>query len=309
MSRRILVTGATGLIGRELLPVLRAAGEEIFALGRSAADLPGYIACDLSDQSATRSAIERLRPDTVVHLAGGARPSRHELYRDNVLATVHLFYAAASLETPPWFIVFGSAAEYGDASSAPLRESSPLRPVTEYGRAKVAQTTLAEWIGRAHGIPLTILRPFNIVSSHLPPSTALGSMRQQLLATQDAERQIRCGRLDIVRDFVPLAGVSEVVRRLLDRPAPGRVLNICSGVGIAVGEILAALARRLRVTVRITTDPTLATMPAAPCVVGDPAAMQEAVGLAIASTPEELAEILLGLSVDQEGRSPNKISS
>jgi nucleoside-diphosphate-sugar epimerase len=290
---RLLVTGATGLIGRELLPVLRGSGE-VFALGRSASDLPGYVRCDLSDPEPTRSAIGSLQPAVVVHLAGGPRPSRHDLYRDNVLATVHLLEAAAALRSPPYCIVFGSAAEYGDGATALLDESAPLRPVTEYGRAKVAQTTLAESIARARAVPLTVLRPFNVVSPHLPPSTALGNMRRQLLSAEGPDRQVRCGRLDVVRDFIPLSSVVEVVRRLLERPAPGRVVNLCSGVGVEVGAILAAMGRRLGTALRIVQDPDLAALPAAVSIVGNPAAMREIAGPGIPPTPDALAEVLLG---------------
>jgi nucleoside-diphosphate-sugar epimerase len=293
MSRRILVTGATGLIGGELMPVLRSGPDEVISSGRSAADLPGYHRCDLSDPDAARRMVETVQPDAVVHLAGGTASGRHELYRGNVLTTVHLLEAVARLTPRPYCLVFGSAAEYGDASAALLDEASPLRPVTEYGRAKVAQTTLAEEIGRARGIPLTILRPFNIVAPRLPPASALGNMRRQLLASGGRERSVRCGRLDIVRDFVPLADVVEAVRRLLARPAPGRVINVCSGVGIALGEILAALGQSLGVELRIVPDPELAAMPAAPRVVGSPAALREVTGLEIRPTPESLAHLLM----------------
>jgi GDP-4-dehydro-6-deoxy-D-mannose reductase len=140
---------------------------------------------------------------------------------------------------------------------------------------------------------LTVLRPFNIVSHRLPPSSALGNMRRQLLAAAGRERSVRCGRLEIVRDFVPLASVVETVRRLLARPVSGQAIDVCSGVGIALGEILAAMAKRLDVDVRIVHDPDLVAMPAAPRVVGDPAALLAATGLAISPTPESLACLLL----------------
>jgi GDP-4-dehydro-6-deoxy-D-mannose reductase len=340
MSRRILVTGATGLIGRALLPALRS--DQVIPLARSAADLPGCLQCDLSDPDATRQAVQEIRPDAIVHLAGGTAASREELYRKNVLATVHLLEAAARLDPRPYVLVFGSAAEYGDAPGELIPETAPLRPVTEYGRAKAAQTALASWLAGARQIPLTILRPFNLVSPRLPLSSALGNMRQQLLAPHPptpspipsprpgegeksgvssggvgraaaplsrrlggdgrgdggegpagAEVPVRCGNLEIVRDFVPLASVVEGVRRLLDRPAPGRVINLCSGVGITLGEILDAMAERLGVTLRIVRDPALAALPAAPRAVGDPSAFFAATGLAIAPTPRALAALLL----------------
>lgn len=305
---RILVTGATGLIGREVLNVLDDGPWEIVPSSRSGADLPNHCRLDLSDPDSTRVLVEQVRPAVVVHLAGGTSANRHELYQKNVLSTVHLLEALGRLAERPYCIVFGSAAEYGDADE-PISESAPLRPVTEYGRAKVAQTTLAESISRARDLPLTILRPFNVVSHRLPPSNALGNMRQQLLGSQGPERSVECGRLDIVRDFVPLADVAEVVRRLVTKPAPGRVLNVCSGVGIELGSILAAMASRLGVSLRIVQRPDLVAIPCASRVVGDPAGLIETVGLPITPTPESLAGLLLRSSPDQEINTPRIASS
>jgi nucleoside-diphosphate-sugar epimerase len=295
MTSPLLVTGATGLIGRELLRALSLRGEpwQVHTASRSEAAGPGHHRCDLSRPEECAALIDEVRPAAVVHLAGGTAPSRHALYESNVLSTVNLMNAVARLQRPAYCIVLGSAAEYGDTPQSPTSEEAPLKPVSEYGRAKVAQTTLAESIGRARGIPLTVLRPFNIVSPLLPPSTALGNMRRQLLDGDD-ERTVTCGRLDLVRDYVPLTAVTEVTLQLLTKPAPGQVLNVCSGVGIALDSILVAMADRLGITLRIVQSPELLGIPAAPRVVGDPARLARETGIRIAATAESLAEILVG---------------
>lgn len=287
MTGPVLVTGADGLIGGELL---RRLGPGAVASGRSRER-------DLSVAGEAAALIDSLRPATIVHLAGGTSPDRHEVYRKNVLTTVHLLEAAARLPRLPHCIVIGSAAEYGenagDASGEPITESSPLRPVSEYGRAKLAQTTLAESISRSTGLPLTILRPFNLVSPRLPVSTALGNMREQLLRGPGPEATVECGRLDVVRDFVPLPAVAEAIERLIARPAEGAI-NVCSGTGIELRSILDAMAARLGVALRVVQKPELLAIPAAPRVVGDPARLAEATGIRIEVTPESLAGILLG---------------
>jgi GDP-4-dehydro-6-deoxy-D-mannose reductase len=293
MSGRLLVTGASGLVGRAVLRALEREPWQVVPTSRSPSGLPEHRSCDLSDPALARELLAEVRPDVVVHLAGGTAATPGELYRNNVLATVHLLEAAARLGAPPYCLVFGSAAEYGDASEEPIAESAPLRPVTDYGRAKAAQTTLAAWLGRARGMPLTVLRPFNLVTHELPATTALGNLRRQLLAGSGAARTIECGRLDIVRDFIPLATVEEAIRRLLEAPAPERTLNLCSGVGIAVGAILDAMAEQLGVTLRVVERPELAAIPAAPQVVGDPTALRATLGLTVTPTPGSLAELLL----------------
>ena len=282
MTGPVLVTGAGGLIGTELLPLLEGAV--------SSGDRRR---CDLSVPGQAATLVESVRPGTIVHLAGGTSSDRQEVYRKNVLTTVHLLEAAARLGDRPYCIVLGSAAEYGDASGEPLTESSPLRPVTEYGRAKLAQTALAEAICESAGLPLTILRPFNLVSPRLPPSSPLGNLRDQLLR---GERTVECGRLDVVRDFVPVSAVAEAIRRLVASPAPGQILNVCSGVGIELGGILKAMTERLGVAVRIVQKPELLAIPAAPRVVGDPSRLDRVTGLRIGVTAEGLAGLLLGTS-------------
>lgn len=284
----ILVTGAGGLIGQELLRQLDAGPFQVVATGRS-----DHVRCDLSVREEAAALIDSVRPAAIVHLAGGTSPDRHEVYRKNVLSTVHLLDAAARLAELPYCIVMGSAAEYGEASGDPICESSPLRPVSDYGRAKLAQTTLAESICESVGMPMTVLRPFNVVSPRLPASTALGNMREQLLRGQGPERVVECGRLDVVRDFVPLPSVAEAIRRLLAKPAPGQAINICSGIGLELGSILRSMAERLDVAVRIVQKPELLAIPAAPRVVGDPSRLALTTGVRIEATAEGMAEILL----------------
>ena len=286
MATPILVTGATGLIGQELMRALSAhpGSWQFHTAGRP----------DLSGPDEALALIERVQPAAVVHLAGGTSPDRHELYASNVLTTVNLLDAVSRLPAPPYCLVFGSAAEYGDTPESPIGEAAPLKPVSEYGRAKVAQTTLAEGIARSRGIPLTVLRPFNLVSPELPVSTALGNMRRQLLGGEGKERTVTCGRLDLVRDYVPVSAVAEVILHLLAKPAPGETLNVCSGVGITLGSILDAMARRLAVRLRIEQAPELLAIPAAPRAVGDPERLFQATGIRIAASAEEMAEILVG---------------
>lgn len=296
MATPILVTGATGLIGQELTRALslQQGPWEVHTASRSDSSLPGHHRCDLSRPDEIFALIEQVGPSAVVHLAGGTSPDRHELYESNVLSTVNLLNAVARLPRPAYTIVFGSAAEYGDTSQLPISEEAPLKPISEYGRAKVAGTTLAESISRARGIPLTVLRPFNVVSPRLAASTALGNMRRQLLGTVGAERTVTCGRLDLVRDYVPVQAVAEVILHLLGTPAPGQTLNVCSGVGITLGSILDAMAERLGVALRIVQSPELLGIPAAPRVVGDPERLARETGIRIAVTAEDLATLILG---------------
>ena len=121
MTSTLLVTGATGLIGRELMASLPQGSWQVHTASRSVS--VGHHCCDLSRPDEAFALVDEVRPAAVVHLAGGTSPSRHALYESNVLATVNLMNAVGRMPSPSYFIVACSAAEYGDASEAPICEA------------------------------------------------------------------------------------------------------------------------------------------------------------------------------------------
>ncbi len=287
----MLVTGSTGLIGTPLLSLLRELGFEAHGASRTATSSPLTHAADLSVAEDAVGLLARVSPAVVVHLAGGRE--RSTLHESNVAATLNVLEAVARLDPPPSVIAAGSAAEYGEPAGGVASESIPARPVTDYGRAKLAASNVAQKIAVASGLRLCIVRPFNIVSPDLPSTSALGNMRVQLLAEKGKHRVVRCGRLDVVRDFVPLEFVLEVLVRLLDLEKWPEILNVCSGVGIELESVLEAMADELGVDVSTVAVPELVAIPAADKIVGD-ATLLRRLGLVCEPTPRSLGYLLVG---------------
>ena len=75
---RVLVTGATGLIGRAAVAALAAQGHQLWAMSRRGSALPGAtpIACDLTDPAARKHAVAHAKADTLLHLAWLTGPAR-----------------------------------------------------------------------------------------------------------------------------------------------------------------------------------------------------------------------------------------
>ena len=249
-------------------------------------------ALDLSRPQDALHLVAETRPSVVLHLAGGPRPDLVELYARNVLTGVHVLEAVAASTPDAEVVLVGSAAEYGAGQGSPLAEDAPLQPLSEYGRAKVAQTRLGQALAQLAGLRLTLLRPFNIVGSELPASSALGNIRRQLLAGPGSTRTVVCGRTDIRRDFVAVQDVARVMIALTAAP-PGGVLNVCSGRASSVEDVLHAMCRQLGVAARVELDPELVALPAGDVVVGDPDRLN-AMGHVLDGSPERIAAAVLG---------------
>ena len=144
-SMNVLVTGATGLIGRQLPAPLSALGFKVIATSRrGGGDL---VSMDCLDPSSVWAVMEKLRPSHLIHLAW------HDGAKDRWSSSANLDWVGASLALLSAFarsggrraVMVGSCAEYdwSQAASGPLREDAALRPSTLYGAAKVATGTAA----------------------------------------------------------------------------------------------------------------------------------------------------------------------
>jgi nucleoside-diphosphate-sugar epimerase len=290
---RLLVTGSSGLIGRALLPWLQEAQFEVDEVSRGAVESSHSSGVDLTDAVAASAVVDRVSPTTIIHLAGGHGTTVEALRAANVATAVNVIGAAARLKSRPRVILFGSSAEYGEPPAGLVTESSPTEPVTPYGRVKLEATAEAQRLAATAGIPMFLIRPFNIVSPDVPPASALGNIRRQLASGTERRRTVRCGRLDVVRDFVPIEAVVATVLRLLGRDDWPPILNVCSGNPVLLQELLAAMAHAIGVEPQVVPDPDLVAIPAANRLVGDPTRLRE-LGVVYQPTVMQLGQLMMG---------------
>lgn len=180
---KIVVTGGTGFIGQHLLDALVHSGYNPTAIVRRLEqinDVPAplrehvrWIELDLLDQESVSGFIETEKPSVLFHLAGtrgadveggNAASLCQEL---NVNATVHLLEAANRAGTQR-IVIAGSAEEYGN-QSGPFDETSPLKPVSVYGKSKAEASRLALEMHERGKCPVVIVRLFTVYGPCQPP--------------------------------------------------------------------------------------------------------------------------------------------
>jgi len=258
--RSVLITGASGLVGRHLAKAIKAGDPDcrILTLGRGASRLSessSHCAADLTETSslgAIAGFLKEHQPTGVYHLAGVIHASAERVLALNVMGTSRLLEALRTSGVPAKFVSLGSAAEYGDQEdpSRPLREEAHCRPVGTYGISKHAATLLSIDYFRRFGVRAIICRPFNVLGPGISPSLLLGSVLEKATAAlKSGAGSFAIGNVTAWRDFV---GVSEMARALvclMDKGVDGEIYNVGLGkatsVRWVVEEALAALPGRL----------------------------------------------------------------
>lgn len=159
---RILVTGASGLIGSNLVERFRRSGIEVFThMGRK--DF------NLTDREATKKMVELCRPDVIYHLAANAAESRGQvspldMTDRNLGIFLNVLVPAINCGIKR-FIYTSSVAVYGDCQ-VPYNEDETPKPKDVYGVNKLASESILKILSRVHGFDYTIFRPHNIYGPH-----------------------------------------------------------------------------------------------------------------------------------------------
>jgi len=285
-----LVTGASGFLGRHVSCELARRGMAFVALARAGGGRPAgaFRTIALSSEpgpAQLRAIIEELRPHAIYHLAGTSRADDLEaLYRANVLYAGAILEAALACAAKPVVLLVGSAAEYGRPAHADMtvRETDPCHPIGAYGISKLAQTHHG-LAAAAKGLPVVVARLFNPIGAASPTTTALGSFVSQIAAFGSAGGVLRTGPLHAIRDFVDAAAAARVLVELAETPAAmGQIVNLCTGVGTGLDELVSRLIRIAGVPVRREIDESRRGTSDLDAVIGDPGRLAS-LGLAMAS--------------------------
>jgi GDP-4-dehydro-6-deoxy-D-mannose reductase len=272
---RVVVTGATGFVGRWLGAELEMAGHEVIRA-------PGSADLDVTDARGVRAFISTARPHAVAHLAAISHAA--DAARDpdwafavNEGGTVAVMRAAGVQDPPPVVLVTGSSEVYGspEQDDLPLTEDAPLRASEPYGRSKIAQERAALEVGSHVGIPVVVTRSFNHTGPGQRPSFVAPALAERVLAARDeSRRDVRVGNLDVRRDIGDVRDVVRAYRLLLEGAAagtvsPGSIMNVASGTAVSVRALLSLIAGIVGITVEPAVDPSLVRVDDPPLIVGD----------------------------------------
>lgn len=251
---RVLLLGASGFLGSHIGDVLVAdPAIELVTQSRREAARSGRqsVALDLATASPPEvaSLLAALRPDAIVNAAGATIGTDEELATANLVVVQSLLAGLALSPTTPLMriVQLGSAAEYGPTPVGVLiTEETPPKPISTYGRSKLAATRLLLDAAERGELAVTVLRIFNPVGRGISQQSLLGAAAAGIRAALwQGSGYVALGPLDDFRDFIDARDVADAVRAALaapaDHPQPA-VINIGRGVAVQAREAVALLA-------------------------------------------------------------------
>ncbi|RKE72306.1 NAD-dependent epimerase/dehydratase family protein [Pseudorhodoplanes sinuspersici] len=240
---RVLVTGASGFVGCELIQALSKAGYAVRAAARNLSSIKLDVNIetvplpDLSQPVDWRPLLRDV--DAVVHLAGIAHVSNaitEERYdKVNRLATKSLALAASMTPNIRRLVFISSIrAQTGPSADHVLTESDTPAPTDAYGRSKLA----AESFVGGYGVPATILRPVVIFGSQARANVA------QLMKIASLPFPLPFGAFSNKRSLLALGNMISAIQFVLEQPATaGETYVVADQTPVSVADMISIMRK------------------------------------------------------------------
>jgi nucleoside-diphosphate-sugar epimerase len=238
---RVMLTGATGFVGRHTLNALANAGHEVHAVARRHGSDASGVTWHEADLLSGSDVVERIRPEVLIHLAWYAEHGKYWTSPENVrwveasLALLRGFAAAGGRRV----VMAGTCAEY-EWSREVYPEDAVLRPATLYGATKHGLHTIATAYAEQAGLSLAWGRLFYLYGPDEAPERFVSSLVRSLLEGKPAPMTDGIQR----RDFMHTADAGAAFAALAESQVTGAV-NVASGSGVALREVAERIARRV----------------------------------------------------------------
>lgn len=263
---KCFLTGITGFAGGYLAHHLAGQGARVFGIGLQAAESesPARVAqCDILDFHSLASLLDSFQPDFVYHLAGLVQPAESQLrpreyYLVNVQGTVNLLEAVRCHQPQARVLLVSSSEVYGKPSTGfPFSETAPLLPTNPYASSKVLSEEVGRRYGENYGCRVVTARPFNHSGPGQSEEFVVADFCKQIALIEAGRNapQVLVGNLSPVKEFLDVRDVVRAYAGLAEKGVAGEVYNVCSGVGVQIGEILELALGRARVEIEVIVSP------------------------------------------------------
>ncbi|HZL57469.1 MAG TPA: NAD-dependent epimerase/dehydratase family protein [Bryobacteraceae bacterium] len=262
MSKRILITGASGFIGANLARRVLRDGHEIHLLLRRGfqtwrlKEILGDV-CVHEGELHDRKIVRAAQPDWVFHLAAyGAYPRQNDIHRmveTNLMGCVSLADACADLGVQA-FVNAGSSSEYG-LKDHPADEEEAIEPNSGYAITKAAATQYCRFAARERGLNAVTARLYSIYGPYEDPARLIPALIAHGLRGELPPLVSPA----TARDFVYVEDAVDAMLKLASAsPQRGSVYNVCSGHQMNLKEVVTTA----RAVMNIHAEPVWSTMPA-----------------------------------------------
>lgn len=245
---RILVTGASGFIGRAVVDALRQLEAEVHGTLSPSSELDAdgdrgvtYHRVNLLDRTAVADLAARVQPTHLLHLAWNLAPGE-------LNAAHHVAWTQASLDLLAAFqaqggrraVLAGSCFEYDFAYGYCTEDVTPEQPSTIYGRAKNGLYRLATAYAEPKGLSVAWARIFFVYG----PGEASHRLVPHVIDALSSRQPAVCTHGRQIRDYLHVADVAAAMVALLRSEVQGAV-NVGSGIPVTLRDIIHEIADQL----------------------------------------------------------------
>lgn len=267
-GKRVLVTGAGGFIGRDLVRMLLEQGAHVTAFLRYNShtaqefeklfghpDLLKLVRGDLEDVDAVRQSVAG--QDYVFHLGalvGIPYSYLHpvEVFNTNLMGTMNVLMAVKNSPEVKRLVVTSTSEVFGSAQYIPMDEKHPKHAQSPYAASKVGGDALAQSFNLSFKTPVIILRPFNTFG----PAQSARAVIPSIIIQALTKKTLKLGNTDTTRDFTYVSDTARGFLRagLSGDDVLGHEVNLGTGIEIKISDIVQKVSKLTGVKLEVEQD-------------------------------------------------------